>query len=199
MLTKLAKTSVPIDPLIEKRWSPRSLDPKKDITPTQLTALLEAARWAPSCSGEEPWRYVVCHKSTNPQAWALAFSCLVEFNQNWVKNAPLILLSTCHDYFKRNNEPNHWAQHDTGAASENLCLQAASMGLVAHQMGGFDAQKARKVFHVPSTYTCLAMIAVGYQADPALLSDELKTKELSERKRNALSVNFFNGAWGKGV
>lgn len=199
MLAKLAQTATPIDSLLERRWSPRSLNPKQDISLNQLNSLLEAARWAPSCYGEQPWHYVVCHKSTNPKAWEKAFNCLVAFNQNWVKNAPLILLATCAKRFKLNNEPNHWAQYDTGAASENICLQATSMGMVAHQMAGFDARAAAETFQVPDTHHCIAMIAVGYQAEPEKLPDDLQAGELAERKRNPLAENFYDGIWGKGV
>jgi nitroreductase len=197
MISKPAKTSTPIDELIAKRWSPRAFDAEHDLTQPQVTALLEAARWAPSCYGDQPWYYVVCHKSSNPHAWEDAFSCLVPFNQAWVKNAPLILLSTCQDTFHHNGEPNHCAQHDTGAASENLCLQAASMGLAAHQMAGFDADRAIQLFSIPKGYTTLAMIAVGYQTSETVLSKDLMLLEQGERKRDSIEKHFFNGTWGE--
>ncbi|MCX7115535.1 MAG: nitroreductase family protein [Gammaproteobacteria bacterium] len=197
-MSKPAKTKTSIDPLIAKRWSPRAFDETRDLTTTQVTSLLEATQWAPSCYGDQPWYYVVCHKSANPKAWEAAFSCLVPFNQDWVKHVPLLLLSTCKNHFHHNGEANHWAQHDTGAASENLCLQAASMGLAAHQMAGFDSDKAKACFQIPEGYTCLAMIAVGYQTTPEHLPSALQEAEAKERARNPLAQHFFNGTWGEG-
>lgn len=195
----MQKTNTTIDPLLSKRWSPRALDPNKDLNTIQLYALLEAARWAPSCYGDQPWYYIVCHKKTNPEAWSKAFECLVEFNQNWVKNAPIIFFSIAKESFHHNDKPNRWAQHDTGAASENLCLQASSMGLSAHQMGGFDEKKVMESFNVPSGYTPMAAIAVGFQTTVDILPTELQAKELEERLRDPIEEHFFNGTWGLGM
>ena len=107
---------------------------------------------------------------------------------------------TCADtLFGHNQQPNRWAQHDMGAAAENLCLQASHMGLAAHQMGGFNADLARDKFAIPAQYTPMAMIAVGYAGDPNQLPDELKQRELAERKRKPLGELFFTATWGKPV
>ena len=79
----------------------------------------------------------------------------------------------------------------------SLALQAVALGLAAHQMGGFDADKARAAFAIPAEYTPMAMIAVGYQADPSVVPDDVKAKELAPRKRKPLEECFFTGGWGK--
>ena len=94
-------------------------------------------------------------------------------------------------------KPNRWTQHDTGAASVSMAYQAVAMGLVIHQMGGWDAEKARAAFAIPPEYTPMAMIAVGYQAEPSVLHDDVKVKELTPRKRRPLGECFFAGNWGK--
>jgi nitroreductase len=66
---KPAITDTAIDDLLATRWSPRAYDVTKTVTQQQILSLLEAARWAPSCFGDQPWRYVVCDKTSNPQAW----------------------------------------------------------------------------------------------------------------------------------
>jgi hypothetical protein len=70
---------------------------------------------------------------------------------------------------------------------------------VVHQMGGFDAEKARAAFGIPADYTPMAMIAVGYQAAPDVLDEETKKKELAPRSRKPLGERFFEGGWGKPV
>jgi nitroreductase len=97
--------------------------------------------------------------------------------------------------FSHNDKPNKWAAYDTGAATENLCLQATALGLMAHQMGGFDADKARATFKVPERYQILAMVTVGYQAAVDSLSGEVKERELADRSRKALGELFFYGEW----
>jgi nitroreductase len=88
-----AQTSVPIDPVLARRWSPRAFDTNRGVSRTQLAALLEAARWAPSCNGDEPWRYLIWDRSRDSAGWQKAFDCLSDNNKKWVKNVPLLMLS----------------------------------------------------------------------------------------------------------
>ncbi|MHB1678343.1 MAG: nitroreductase family protein [Sulfuriferula sp.] len=199
MINKPAKTQVPVHDLIVQRWSPRAFDDRKPVSHAQLLALFEAARWAPSCFGDEPWRYMVWNKHSDTEAWQRAFDCLAEGNQIWVRRAPVLLLATSASRFSHNGSPNRWASYDTGAASENICLQATAMGLHAHQMGGFDADKIRQAFSIPVDYHCMAMIAIGYQAEADMLDPNLTQNELAERKREPLATRFFVNAWGMGV
>ena len=95
----------------------------------------------------------------------------------------------------KNGNPNRWGQYDTGAASENLCLQAAALGLMTHQMGGFDADKARQLFNIPEQFTPMAMISVGYQLAEEAIPEDIKEREYSPRARNPVEDNFFNSSW----
>lgn len=196
MQTKTASTQVDVHDIIAKRWSCRAFDATKPVSREQIVSLLEAARWAPSCFGDEPWRFIVWDKNSDAAAWQKAFGCLGEWNQNWVKNAPVLLLSTANSLFRRDGSPNRWGQYDTGAAAENLCLQAVASGLMAHQMGGFDVEKTRSTFNIPEEFALMAMIAVGYQGEPEVLDDDLKELELAARARTPLGVHFFEGDWG---
>ncbi len=196
---KPAITQVAIDATIANRWSGRAYDAAKPVAHEQVIALLEAARWAPSCFGDEPWRFIVWSKAANPDAWQQAFDCLVPGNQAWVANAPLLVLVCADTLFGHNQQPNRFAQYDTGAAAENLCLQASSMGMMAHQMGGFDANLAREKFNIPSQYTVMAMISVGYPADIATLSGDALARETAPRSRKPLSALFFDATWGDGI
>lgn len=196
MQTKTASTQVDVHDIIARRWSCRAFDASKPVSREQIVALLEAARWAPSCFGDEPWRFIIWDKNSDAAAWQKAFDCLGEWNQNWVKNAPVLILTTANSLFRRDGSPNRWGQYDTGAAAENLCLQAVASGLMAHQMGGFDVEKTRSTYNIPKEFALMAMIAVGYQGEPEVLNDELKELELAARARTPLGVHFFEGGWG---
>jgi nitroreductase len=200
MFEKKADTNVPMHDLFVRRWSPRVYDPRKTVSRDQLATLLEAARWAPSCNGDEPWRYLIWDRQRDPAGFAKAFDCLSENNRKWVKNVPLLMLSCAGSIFEVKQTANRWTQHDTGAATTCMALQAVALGLVVHQMGGFDAEKARAAFSIPPEYTPMAMIAVGYQAEPDTMDDEeVKKKELAPRTRKPVSTRFFVGGWGMGV
>lgn len=194
-----AQTSKPIHDLLARRWSPRAFDPNRPVSREQLQVLLEAGRWAPSCNGDEPWRYLIWDKGRDPAGWQKAFDCLSESNKKWVKNVPLLMLSCAGSAFEATGKPNRWTQHDTGMASLSMALQAVAMGLALHQMGGWDVEKARAAFAIPPEYTPMAMIAVGYQTAPEILDDETRAKELRPRGRKPIATRFFEGGWGKGI
>ncbi len=195
MFEKKALTSVPIHDVLARRWSGRAYDPARAVSRDHIIALLEAARWSPSCFGDQPWRYIICDKHADMTAWNAAFACLGEGNQSWAKDAPVLILSVADSVMSRNGKPNRWAQYDTGAATMSLCVQATALGLMVHQMGGFDADAARKTFSIPDQYTPMAMMTVGYQLPTGQIQGEIRERELSPRVRNPLSRNFFAGTW----
>ncbi len=199
MQPNYAVTAVTIHELIAQRWSPRSFDPNKPVSQEQLHALLEAARWAPSCFNDQPWRYVVCDKQANPDSWQTAFALLAEKNQLWAKNAPVFMLAVATSRFSHNASPSRWGMYDTGAASMALCLQAVALGLIVHQMGGYDHLKAREAFGIPDDCTPMAMMAVGYQAEADLLADEFKASETGPRSRAPLAQWCYAGHWHEAV
>jgi nitroreductase len=123
-MQKPAITQVPIDPILANRWSGRAYDASKAVSKEQIIALLEAARWAPSCFGDQPWRFVVWDKQTDNKSWQKAFDCLAPANQAWVKDTSVLMLVCADTLFNHNQKPNRWGQYDTGAAAENIGLQA---------------------------------------------------------------------------
>ncbi|MGC4095996.1 MAG: nitroreductase family protein [Nitrospira sp.] len=194
-MEKPAKTEFKIHDLLARRWSPRAFDERPVEADTLLT-LFEAARWAPSSNNEQPWRFIVANKSQQATDWNRLFDCLVEGNRKWAVRAPVLILSVASMNFEDDGMPNRHAFHDTGLAAENLVLQATASGLVAHQMAGFDIEKARAEFHIPTGYEPVAMIAAGYPGDPTVLSERLRERELQTRSRRPISESVFSGRWG---
>lgn len=197
MLEKPALVATPIHDLLARRWSPRAFDPNRAVSRSQILSLLEAARWSPSCFGEEPWRFIVWDKTQDAAGWQKAFACLSPGNQVWVKNTPLLILAASEPKFTQSGKEDRWYQYDTGAAALSLCLQAVSLGLEAHQMGGFDVAKLREAFEIPEAVALMAVIAVGYEAEPETLEGELQAREKSPRTRQDISARFFSGTWGQ--
>ncbi len=195
-MSKLAQTAVPILETIAARWSPRAFDPERLVEAEKLLALFEAARWAPSCFGDQPWRYIVCDRARDAEAWQRAFDVLDEGNKAWCKNVPVLLVTLADGLFSLNDQPNRWGGYDTGAASENLCLEALHQGLIAHQMGGFNADAARQAFQVPERYQVMAIIAVGYAGRPEQLEGDYYQAEIAPRSRRPLEDSFFAGRFG---
>ncbi len=156
---------------------------------------MEAARWAPSSSNEQPWRFIVATKddATN---YSRIFDCLVEGNKLWAKSAPVLMISVATKIFTRNGKPNRFSGHDVGQASAMLSIQATALGLYVHQMGGFDAEKARQEFNFPETAEAMAAIAMGYLGDSATLPEDLRKRELTPSPRRPINEFVFTGQWG---
>ena len=183
----------PIHDLLRKRWSPRAFS-SRPVERETLLRLLEAARWAPSSYNEQPWAFILATHD-QPAEYARVLGCLIEFNQSWAKEAPVLLLGVAHLSFDRNQQPNRHAAYDLGAAAANLTMQATAEGLFVHQMAGILPDKARTEFHVPEGWDVMTGIAIGYPGDPSTLSDELRKREISPRSRKALASFVFTGAW----
>ena len=117
------------------------------------------------------------------------------FNQLWAAKAPVLILGVAKTRFSHNDSPNRVALYDLGAAASYLTLQAAALGLAAHQMGGFDADGVLKSFAVPDHYVAGSVIALGYQGEPsALPNDQFISQEVAPRTRKPL-MEFVFSAW----
>ena len=198
MFEKKALTATPILEPLARRWSGRAYDPDRPVEHEKFMALLEAARWAPSCFGYQPWRLLIWNRDEGFEQWQKAFECLSEGNQSWAGQAPLLMLA-CADTEFADGRPNRWSQYDTGAAIMSLSVQATALGLMIHQMGGFDAVMIREVFAIPETFDCLAMITVGYQLPEESIPEILREREYAARSRRELAATFYLDAWGQPV
>jgi len=181
---KHAPASTGIHELIRNRWSPRAFA-DTPIASEDLVKIFTAASWAASSSGEEPWRFIVGKKGDD--TYAKIFDTLVEFNQNWAKSAPILILTIAKKTFTKDGSPNPYALHDTGAASAIMSLEAIALGIHTHGMGGFDHDKARALFDIPEDFTVGAVWAMGYLGDPDTLPDYMKKMEVAPRQRKPLS------------
>lgn len=193
-MSRQASTDYPVHELIAKRWSPYSFD-DRPVLVDDLRSLFEAARWAPSSYNEQPWNYIIATKE-KPEEFAQLLSCLVEGNQVWARNAPVLALGIVRLNFARNDKPNRAAIHDLGLAAGNLVMEATARGLSVHQMIGILPDRAREIYEIPEGYEPMTGMAIGYRGDPNRLPDNLKERDLSRRSRKALREFVFSGTWG---
>jgi nitroreductase len=174
-------------PALANRWSPRSFT-NRPIDAETLRSLFDAARWAASCFGEQPWRFMIATQA-DPEQFAKVLGLLVPFNQGWAGKAFLVGITVAKKTFEQNGNPNRFNMHDTGAALANLAIEASARGLQAHGMGGFDADRARVELGVPEDFEIGAAFAVGYVEEPS--------GPPADRSRKPLSDLVFGTEWGK--
>lgn len=179
-----------VAPLFVRRWSPRAMS-GEPITDAELKRLLEAARWAPSGSNDQPWRIVYAMRGT-PE-WDALFAGLIEFNQLWTKNAAALFVFVSKQTMTTKEGPNDTASFDTGAAWMSLALQASMMDLVAHGMAGYDKGAIARAIRLPADHRIEAMAAIGRPGDIGVLPERMQKGE-TPSGRNPLEKFAFRGA-----
>ncbi|MFP5334632.1 MAG: nitroreductase family protein [Actinomycetes bacterium] len=193
MSPKTAATSVPVHPLIAERWSPRGFDGRHVLDDRTTTALLEAARWAPSANNSQPWRFLVGHRGDEHHGRLL--ESLAPPNRAWADAASALVLVAARRHDGR-GRPLRWAVYDTGQAVAALSVQAAAEGLHVHQMGGFDADAVRDAFALDDAVQPLVVLAVGRRDPGAELPEPLASREVAQRTREPLEALLLNTSTG---
>ena len=184
MESKIAITTWPVLDLIRRRWSPRSFTPEI-ITPEQMNTLLEAATWSFSAGNMQPWHYLYAHRGT--QGFDQILECLASGNRVWARNAAVLMITLARRE-RDPGKPNVWSMHDLGAANMLLILQALSMNIYGHPMGGYDAAKMAESLGIDtSVFALSACIALGFAGDPDLLEESQREREVAPRTRKGLS------------
>lgn len=179
-----------IHELITKRWSPRAFS-QKPVEFDTLHLLFEAAKWAPSSRNGQPWRFI--YASRDMKEYTLLLDLLNEGNKKWASSAPLLVLTLAQTISTYKNRPNRLAFFEAGMAVSNLLLQATHMGLHAHQMSGYDVEKAKEVLVIPTRYEPASMMAIGYKDGSEKLTKEDEFWEKRERTRMEISKFLVSG------
>src|SRR3989344_110031 len=174
------KPEYEINPLILNRWSARSIK-DEEISDEKLMSLFEAAKWAPSSRNGQPWRFIYSKKNT--KYWDTFFDFLTDSNKMWCKNAPVLIVIISRKNFEQDNQFSRSHNFDTGAAWENLALEATRIGLVAHPIGGFNVDKARRILEIPNDYEVEIMVAVGKRGEKEALSESLQQREFPNGRK----------------
>lgn len=181
--SRAAVTAAPLIPALAERWSPRAFDPTAAVPETALTAALEAARWSPSASNTQPWRFIVARRGS--AEFDTITSALMGFNQAWAGSASALIVAIAETKDTEGN-PRPWATYDLGQAVAHLSVQAHHDGLHVHQMGGFDADALRSAFGLEERFVPTSVSAIGVLGDPDALPEPLRERELAPRSRAAL-------------
>lgn len=185
---RLAATSVPIHPDIAARWSPRAFDPNAELPHEDLTALLEAARWAATWGGRQPVRFVVGLRGDET---FITLSGLLRRGNSYAQAASALIL-LCSDEGP-DEKTALYSKVDAGSAMANLSVEAVSRGLIVHPMAGFDVPGAAAAFELPETLRPLMVIAVGTLGDYSEAGPEITERDGRPRERLPLDQVVLRG------
>jgi len=190
-MQKKAETSVPIHPILTDRWSPRSFDHAALISTEDMTALLEAARWAPSSYNFQPWRFIISRRGD--ATFQTICESLSGFNQVWAPSASALVAVVVEQKTEGHIYPPI-ALFDTGLAVSQITVEAHHRGFVVHQMIGFDKERMNKSFDITGQRDCIVILAIGRQGPAENLPEgQARERELLPRERFQLSDLIISG------
>jgi nitroreductase len=163
------------------------------VDDVHLAAVLEAARLAPSAENAQPWRFVVVRDpEVRGRLVEEAFSGI--YRRSRRIDAPVFLaLCGVHgavDLAGRLAGHASYTLTDCGIAGEHVVLAAADMGLGTCWIGMFDRRRARRVLGIPAGVNLIALIALGWPADPLREAPPAKG-------RKPLSTIAWTDRWGE--
>jgi len=178
--------------LLQTRRSRRALSEKK-LPEDVVERLMTAASLAPSCSNNQPWRYVLAQSDA---ALEKVHAHLMGGNY-WAKRAPLVVMVVTNPELDcKGNDDREYALFDTGMSVFSMFVQAEKEGLYAHPMAGFDAEKMKAAFGIEDPYKLVTVIAVGYPADDmSMLNEKHQESEGSPRTRKPMEEVVFHDEW----
>jgi nitroreductase len=185
-----AQTAVEINGVLANRRSPRSLDATAVLSKDDLLAVLEAARWAASAFNGQPWRFFVGQRGD--EVFTQILDSLAPFNQGWAHRSSVLILVAGLPA-REDGTPNKGFLYDCGLAVSQMVVETHHRGLVAHQMTGFDPEKAAQNLGIDASLIPVAVIAIGKQASAEQLEGPLLERENAPRVRKSLEEIVVKG------
>lgn len=184
-------------PELRNRRSPLVFG-EEEIEKEKIEALIEAARWAPSCFNNQSWNYVFVGKKEDTRG---ALENALSLGNGWAKRAPyLVAVGADTDKDCRTNGLPYYA-YDAGLSVMSLTVEAEHQGLRVHQMAGWNEEKVKKALGFPQEYRVVVVFALGYEGEPdriwEKLEQRIKDRLAEPRTRKAASENFFFGSFGR--
>ena len=160
------------------RQSCRSYDESRDVESEKLSAILEAARLAPSACNSQPFHLTVCRGET---AKAVAAATQGMGMNKFSSQAPVLIVISEGAYSKSaalgaKVKGNDYRSIDIGITTAYLTAEATAQGLSTCILGWLDDDKIRKICDLDQPVRLV--ITLGYAKDDALRTK--KRKELSE-------------------
>ena len=175
-------TSVPIAPLLAERWSPRGFTASHELSDEEARSLVEAVRWSPSFMNDQPWRVALARRGI--ALFGGIVQTLAGFNQTWMPAVSAIAVLVTET--ERDGEAVPYAEYDAGQAAAHLSIQAAHLGLWAHQAAGFDQAEMSELLGLSAAQKPLTVIAIGEHADTDEVPEKIRERDARPRERRSV-------------
>jgi len=174
----------PISEILSNRWSPRAFSHDAEIVSADLGSSFEAAKWSPSSSNSQPWKFMVGLRGD--KIFEAITDSMSPGNAIWAKHAPALIANIAR-LENSDGSPLDHAVYDLGQAVAHFTFQATVDGLLVHQMGGFDSVKLGETLRLSRIEEVVTLMAVGPLGKLSDLPEKLQARELRTRERKKLS------------
>jgi nitroreductase len=156
-------TAIELHRLLANRWSPTTFDPLHQATPTELEALLEAARWSASAGNSQPWAFIAAFRGDDMHRRLVPH--LAGSSAAWAPSASVLVANLSHRYVEGTDwEYSEFSLYDLGQAVACMTFQAQALGLSVRQFRAFDRGAIASEFDVPPHWEVTTLSAIGRAA-----------------------------------
>ena len=154
----------------------------KDVNHKDIAKILDAAHFAPSSGNIQNWRFITVRSSMTKEK--IARACL---EQLWIQESPVIIIVCSDNSNIKLHYSNKWKKYsreNCAAATQNLLLQATSLGLSSSWIRNFNASRLKNILNIPDEVSVEAIVTIGY------------SREKPIEKRHKLEELTFFEAYG---
>ena len=164
--------------IAQARQSCRAYDKTRPVEPEKITAMLEAARLAPSACNGQPYHFTVCR---GEKAAEVARATTGLGMNKFAAQAPVLIVVSEMPYVKSaamgaKVKRNDYRSMDIGIAVAYLTAEAAAQGLGTCILGWFDDEKLRALCGID--HPVRLVVTVGYPNEETIRPK--KRKPLAE-------------------
>ena len=147
------------DTLIRERYSVRKFT-SQPVEESKVTAILEAARAAPTAVNKQPQRIVVLRGESMEK---------LKDCTPYTFNAPMALAFCCNrdEAWVRPYDGDNSAIIDAAIVGTHIMLAVHNIGLGSTWVGHFDPAAFRKMCNLPDNIEPVALFPIGYPAPDA--------------------------------
>ena len=178
-----------LDKVLEVRHSTRGFQQKKKPSYRKIIQLIEAASKAPLAGNLPSLKYILVSNEKKINELAKAAQ------QSFIATAPWVIVICCNKslldkyYYER---AERYARHQAGAATQNILMKVADLGLSSCWVGAFSDETVKRILKIPDNVNVDALLPIGYESatenaqktfnkpnlDGLLFFDEYKKKKL---------------------
>ena len=144
--------------LVKQRKSVRSYDPSRKVTKEVLARILEAGRFAPSATNNQPWEFLLISSDNMLEKIR---SC---YKAAWFQSAPhvLIVKGTRSKAWVRSADGYNALETDLAIAMDHMILAATSEGVSTCWIAAFDPVRLSAVLNLEDDEAVFAITPLGY-------------------------------------